>query len=440
MIEILKPGQAVTTEAGEAVTVEQLLGSGGQGEVYRANWQGKPFALKWYYPQTATGGQLANLRELVKKGTPDARFLWPVDIVPPSCALPGYGYLMRLRGPEYKGIIDLMARRSEPTFRVLATAGFQLAECYLKLHSRGFCYCDISFGNIFWNDTTGDVLICDNDNVIVNGQQPEVAGTIGFMAPEVTTSSALPSIETDKHSLAVLLFYMFMLHHPLKGIKEESIRALDQPARVKIYGKEPLFIFHPTDQSNKPHPQHHQTVLNFWPIYPRFLKDLFIKAFTTGLADPHGRVTENEWRAAMVRLRDSIMYCTCSRAGTENFYDQEALKASGGAPSSCWQCKKQLTLPFRLRIGKTVVMLNHDTRLYPHHVEPNHEYDFAHPVAEISQNPRNPSQWGLKNLSTAKWTLARSDGTIADVEPGRSASLANGVRINFSAIEGEVRY
>lgn len=112
------------------------------------------------------------------------------------------------------------------------------------------------------------MLICASDNVIENGQKPEVAGTIGFMAPEVTTSSAFPSIETGKHSLAVLLFYMFMLHHPLKGTKEEQIRALDQPARVKIYGKEPLFIFHPTDTSNRPHPQYHKAVLNFWPIYP----------------------------------------------------------------------------------------------------------------------------------------------------------------------------
>ena len=208
MIETLKKGQTLTTEAGGGVVVEHLLGSGGQGEVYQVQWQGKPFALKWYYQHTATDGQLRNLRELVRRGSPDPRFLWPLDIVPPGTGAVGYGYVMRLRGSNYRGIIDLMARRSEPTFRALATAGLQLADCYLKLHARGFCYCDISFGNVFWNDTTGDVLICDNDNVIENGQRPEVAGTIGFMAPEVTVvpRTADPSIHTDKHSLAVLLF------------------------------------------------------------------------------------------------------------------------------------------------------------------------------------------------------------------------------------------
>jgi eukaryotic-like serine/threonine-protein kinase len=437
MSDTLKKGLTLKTESGTAATVDQLLGSGGQGEVYRVMWQGKPHALKWYYEHTATPGQLRNLRDLVQKGSPDPRFLWPLDVAPPGQGAPGYGYAMRLRGPEYRGIIDLMARRSEPTFRVLATAGLQLAECYLRLHARGLCYCDISFGNVFWNDATGDVLICDNDNVIENGRKPEVAGTIGFMAPEVTTSSAYPSIETDKHSLAVLLFYMFMLHHPLKGVREEQIRALDQPARVKIYGREPLFIFHPTDASNRPHSQYHQAVLNFWPIYPRFLKDLFTKAFTAGLTDPNARVTENEWRAAMVRLRDGVMYCP--GCGAENFYDADALKDAGGAAPTCWACRKPVPLPFRIRLGRSVVMLNHDSRLYPHHVDPAAAYDFGHPVAEVTRHPRNPGQWGLKNLGAGKWTLVAADGTVTDVEPGRSANLAHNVRINFGAIEGEVR-
>ena len=438
MNDTLTKSQALQTELGGTVTVEQLLGSGGQGEVYRVLWQNKPHALKWYYQQTATPGQLQNLRALTNRGTPDPRFLWPLDVVPQADRIPGYGYVMRLRGPEYRGIIDLMRRTFEPTLRVLATVGLQLAECYLNLHARGLCYCDINFGNVFWNDVTGDVLICDNDNVIENGQRPEVAGTIGFMAPEVTTSSAFPSIETDKHSLAVLLFYIFMLHHPLRGIKEEQIRALDQPAKVKIYGKEPVFIFDPKDASNRPHPHFHDTVLKLWPIYPRFIQELFTKAFTGGLTDPQARVTENEWRGAMVRLRDSIMYCPA--CGAENFYDQEALKDARGAAPTCWSCRKTVAIPFRIRLGRAVVMLNHDSRLYPHHTDPNRPHVFDHPVAEVSQHPKNPSRWGLKNLGTGKWTLAAADGTLSDIEPGRSAELANGAKINFGALEGEVRY
>lgn len=41
--------------------------------------------------------------------------------------------------------------------------------CWLQLHAQGLCYRDISFGNVFFDHETGEVLICDNDNVAVDG-------------------------------------------------------------------------------------------------------------------------------------------------------------------------------------------------------------------------------------------------------------------------------
>jgi hypothetical protein len=73
-------------------------------------------------------------------------------------------------------------------------------------------------------------------------------------------------------------------------------------------------------------------------------------------------------------------------------------------------------------------------------VDSDRAYDFAHPVAEVSRHPRNLGQWGLKNLSTEKWTFTSADGQVTDAEPGRSVPLANGVRINFGSVEGEVRF
>jgi hypothetical protein len=60
----------------------------------------------------------------------------------------------------------------------------------------------------------------------------------------------VPSTQTDLFSLAVLLFYMFVMHHPLEGRKELAIKCLDLPAMKKLYGTEPLFIFDPSDDSN----------------------------------------------------------------------------------------------------------------------------------------------------------------------------------------------
>jgi eukaryotic-like serine/threonine-protein kinase len=149
-------------------------------------------------------------------------------------------------------------------------------------------------------------------------------------------------------------------------------------------------------------------------------------------------VQEGQWRVDMVRLRDTIFYCSSCKA--ENFYDVDALRISGGKPTTCWCCGQRLVLPFRIRLGKHIVMLNHDTKLYPHHIEPQKRYDFSKPVAEVSRHPTNPNLWGLKNLSSEKWVAEKPDGTIQEVEVGRSLTLASGTKIHFGSSQGEIRY
>lgn len=438
-MHILKDGQTVQTVTSKIpCTTEKFLGGGGQGEVYRADLGGQKVALKWYFPAQATPEQRTALETLIKKGPPTDKFLWPLELTQ-SDAVTGFGYIMPLRGPQYKSIVDLMKRRVEPTFRALATAGLELADSFLDLHAMGLCYRDISFGNVFFEPNTGEALICDNDNVAVDGaSESGVLGTPRFMAPEIVRGEARPSMQTDLFSLAVLLFYMLMVHHPLEGRKESEIKCLDLPAMNKLYGFEPVFIFDPNDDSNRPMPGYHDNALAFWPLYPQFVRDLFVKAFTEGIHDPQARVRESEWRAAMVQLRDAIIYCP--HCGVENFYAVERLKASGGHPGTCWSCNGNLVLPPRIRIDDDIVMLNWDTKLFPHHIDPDRMYDFTTPVAELAQHPRDPNIWGLKNLGQEKWVITTGDGDIKDVGPGRSTRLAEGIKVNFGkGIEGEIR-
>ncbi len=440
MNELLKPKQTVSTESsGMSCQVEQFLGGGGQGEVYRASLGGKAVALKWYFPHYLQ--QDARLRErletAIKSGPPSDRFLWPMELASAK-GNPTFGYVMPLRESRFKGFVDILERRVDYNFRALATAGFELTDGYWQLHAKGLCYCDINYGNVFFDPATGDVRICDNDNVDVNGAPPGIGGTLGFMAPEIVRGEAAPCADTDLFSLSVLLFYMLVQHHPLEGKKEHAIHSFDYPAKRKLYGTEPVFIFDPDDDSNRPVPKYHDRALEFWPVYPQFLRDLFVKAFTDGIRDPrNGRVRETEWRGAMVRLRDSIVYCP--QCSSENFYDADSLRTTGGQPSRCWSCKKEVRLPPRIRVGKSLVMLNHDTKLYPHHVDDAKMYDFTAPIAEVTQHPSNPSVWGLKNLRKEKWVATLADGTVKDVEHKRGVTLAVGTKIQFGKKEGEIR-
>lgn len=440
MNEILQTGQIVQTELSKLnCEVAAFLGGGGQGEVYRAKLNGKDVALKWYFPNSATSEQREVLEKLIMKGSPNNKFLWPIEVVSAD-NVPGFGYIMPLREERYKSLFDLMKCRIEPTFYALTTAGLQLADSFLQLRPLGCCYRDISFGNVFFDPKSGDVLICDNDNIAIDdiAIKGDVKGTLGFMAPEIVRGDEPPSTKTDLFSLAVLLFYMFMVHHPLAGKREAEIKCLDTAAMTKLFGTEPLFIFDPNDHSNEPVKGYQDNPLLYWPIYPQFLRDLFIKAFTNGIKDPlNGRIRESQWRGAMVHLRDSILYCpSCKK---ENFYDSDALKQSGGKPDPCWSCKQNITLPFRIRIDNYPVMLNHNTQLFLHHIDEQKMYDFSQPVAEVIRHPTNPKVWGLKNLTSEKWSSKKLDGTFQDIYPGKSVPLISGTKILFGSKQGEIR-
>jgi DNA-binding helix-hairpin-helix protein with protein kinase domain len=426
-----------TLDGRKPVTFHQQLGAGGQGEVHRVEVEGRPLALKRYHPHAATRSQRLLIERLIQSGPPAPYFLWPLRMVESSNE-GAFGYVMELREPRFRPFEDFMARRVVTTFRALLTAGLQLSEGFFQLHTKGLCYRDISFGNVFLDPATGDIRICDNDNVDVTGAgKGGVMGTPRFMAPEVVCEEAAASADTDRYSLAVLLFYMLMGGHPLDGAREANIRCLDMPAMRKLYGTEPLYIFDPTDGSNQPVPGIHDNPRLFHPIYPEGLRRLFLQSFTEGLHNPHRRVMESQWRKEFIRARDSLLYCQGCRA--HNFYDATALQE--GRSPTCWKCHRPFQLPPRIRIESTtenaVIMLNHDTRLFSHHLR--QDFDFDTPVAEVFQRPEDSRQWGLRNLSEEHWTLARPDGTLVEVAPRSSAPIVSGNVIQFGPVKGQIR-
>jgi len=426
-VGLLKDGAVLNSEHRIAYKVVRYIAAGGQGEVYEVEdgAAGRRYALKWYFKHAATPYQRKTVERLIKRGAPDARFLWPLDMIVKDGL---FGYVMRLRPPLYKSVVDLMKRRTEPTFASLCMAAINLADGYQSLHSAGLCYRDISFGNLFFDPGNGDVLICDNDNVTVNmDDKSGTNGTPRFIAPEIIIGNVNPSTATDLYSMAVLLFYMFMMHHPLEGERESKIRIFDGKAMEKIYGREPLFIWHPTDRSNRPVPGYQDNAIIFWKIYPEFLRGMFVKAFTEGLNDPGRRVVEKQWKDTFAQLRNSIMYC--SKCGSENFYEAKKNKP-------CWQCGAALVTPPIMQIGGQMLMLNHDTKIMGHHTK--NDFDFINETGQITQHPTNKDRWGVKNTGVGNWTFIKPGGETAVIEPGRTAPLIVGAKVGFGQSEGTI--
>jgi DNA-binding helix-hairpin-helix protein with protein kinase domain len=437
---MLKIGQILSTREGQRVQVERFLAAGGQGEVYEVTSNGHKYALKWYHYPT-TPSQVAHAEEQrnafrmdgpFSKAPPDARFLWPITLVEDPKGRT-FGYLMNLLSPKVQGLEKLVLGRMNPvpSFHVLCTAAIQLAESFRNLHTQGLCYKDINLGGPFINPNTGDVVICDCDNVRYNKTPGDII-FIFFAAPELIRGEGTCTTKTDWHSLAVLLFYMFIRHHPLEGKRQLQINVFNEVAQREFYGQNPIFLFDQHNTSNQAVVGFHDAAIRNWNIYPKFIKRLFTRAFTVGLTSPDERVKESEWIGAFSRLRDALYYCSHCRM--PNFFDFEDF--DNGNHQHCWRCQEESTLPKQLVIGDRRIFCTHHMTVYAHHT--GERLNFNDVVGRFSQHPHNPSKWGLLNCSGLEWRVTTSDGKILQVPSGRTLPMKHGLSIDFGSAQGQI--
>lgn len=407
------------------IRILRCLGGGGQGQVFEVAFAGEAMAMKWYYPSCLRSDpELKNrLRACISATQPNNSFLWPIHVLEPDgmsqqrlgIAAGSFGYMMKLRPPHFLPAMDHIGGLVEISLQQLLRSCFQLAEAFHALHSKGLCYKDISLANLFLDPASGEILICDNDNVAINGSpQGSVRGTTGFMAPEVLLGHRRPGINSDLFSLAVLIFRLLTRHDPYLGRLELQIRCLDEPARIQLYGDNPVFIFDRLNPSNRPDPIAHPAPLITWPIYPAHLQDLFQRSLGLGARDPAQRAFTGQWLTALSRCLDQRGLCP--HCGQEVFSEPETA-------GRCWDCGGPLP-PFpRLVCPGGSVLAQPGNVLRPHHFNPLVAEALDQTLARVEPHPQIAGLLGLKNLSPRPWQAVLSSGEAVTVPTNRSCSL-----------------
>jgi serine/threonine protein kinase len=419
----------------QPLTILQGLGGGTQGQVFAVEAGGETLALKWYLPTylARDQGLPQRLRQSIRLGAPNDDFLWPLALLEPTPESrplirhpeAGFGYLMGLRPPGFIGAHLHAGGRLDISLQNVLRACFFLADGFHQLHLKGLCYKDVSLGNLFLEPGSGRILICDNDNVDIDGGDPgSVLGTKGFMAPEVLLGQSRPGAGSDLFSLAVLIFRLLTRHDPFLGRRELAIRCLDEPARRRLYGEEPVFIFDPEDAGNRPDPGEHAAALVTWPIYPAALQALFLQTFCSGLKQPQRRALTGQWTLALARCLDQRQLCPS--CGQETFPEPEQ-------DSHCWHCGASLPRPLRLRSGHSSITAAAGNALYRHHIDRLARLDLHNPLGRVEAHPRDPALLGLRNLSAETWTVMLSDGRSLLLKPGKTCNLAALQDIHTSA-------
>jgi serine/threonine protein kinase len=202
----------------------------------------------------------------------------------------------------------------------------RIARAVRRLHAAGLAHSDLSYKNVLVDPVSGGACIIDIDGLVVPGKfPPDVVGTPDFIAPEVVATAhlepsdprrALPSIQTDRWALAVLVYLYLLQRHPLKGRK---VHDPEDPARDDhlAMGERALWIEHPSDASNRVDLDQVRMTALPWAdagklparIAGPLVAELFRRAFVEGVHDPAKRPTAEEWERALVLTADMLLPC-----------------------------------------------------------------------------------------------------------------------------------
>lgn len=406
----LKKGDKVSLTNGGYVTIEKELGRGGQGIVYLVNLNGEKKALKWYI-NPPDKDFYKNLQNNVIQGAPSDAFLWPEYITERQKG--SYGYVMKLRPSGYHEFGNyLLAKQTFKSFTAMLAAAMKICNGFMLLHRCGYSYQDLNDGNFFINPNNGDVLICDNDNVMPQGEKSGIMGKARYMAPEIV-AGAIPDKYSDRFSLSVILFMLFYANHPFEGKKVVECPCMTEAFEKKFYGSEALFIYDSKDNSNLPVRGIHQNVIRRWLVFPKVLRETFIREFSQEmLKNPQARMLEQNWEKLINSLRDSLV--VCPHCKEETFLE---------ADEKCMNCGRTLKVSAHLKMGSRELLLTPGTQLF---IDNDNIPDCL-----VEKNPSDSSMMLIKNISPNAWTAETPSGKLKIVQPNECVPVKKGIKITF---------
>lgn len=444
MVE-LKIGQEVEMEFGGRAKVLKVIGSGGQGIVYLVEFNSQKWALKWYDVDKIKRPKefRQNIKNNIQDGAPSNKFLWPKYLTKENDQ-GTFGYIMELKPESFDSFVDILntyklvidpltGRAAKQPVRftslyAMVTAVINIANAFRQLHRVGKSYQDLNDGGFFINVNTGAVLVCDCDNIAPDGSNFGIGGKPGYMAPEVVRGIAKPDVQTDKYSLAVVLFKLLFRGDPMEGEKVVKDVCLTESSELRHYGQDAVFVYDPDNATNRPVRGIHDNVIKFWRIYPKYIREAFILSFTQGITDPNKRIIENEWQKLFIRLRSEIIMCVCGRTNFTSMFSKVDEKTF-----RCPKCGAEfLTLGFDNRDNRMPLYVG--CRFYKCEIDPDCD-DFLTVAGELVENKLKPGVLGIKNCTEDTWQAKLPDGKFYPIQPGKGFPIWKDLEVDFGKVK-----
>jgi len=220
---MIQKDKVVKSDSGRRIRVDGLIKAGGQGEAYWATElnSGQKGVLKVFHRRFANDDTLKRLRFLVDQDLQSTCpvLCSPVDVLNRKDMIGHYT-------PFAEGCsLEDFLRNPTCTFIEEVQLAITLAHAISVMHGRKIAHGDLHAENLIINrvGSVFQLYVIDMDNFNAPGTPaPPCVGHNLYMAPELRAAlarglPAIPTIETDRFSLGVLMHEVILLCHVSAG-------------------------------------------------------------------------------------------------------------------------------------------------------------------------------------------------------------------------------
>ncbi len=167
----------------------------------------------------------------------------------------------------------------------------------------------------------------------------------------------------------------------------------------------------------------HKNVYRRWPLFPRVLRETFVKAFSReAITTPTVRIMDRAWQQILIQVRSQ--YTCCPHCGEKTFI-------TPGGDSRCVRCGCVISRPMVLAVGNYRIPLVAGQEIYTCEALATLNTDLYALAGRVERSP-DGRKIGIRNVCSVPWHVTSPQRQVRSIAPGSAFAIADGMMISFS--------
>ena len=181
----------------------------------------------------------------------------------------------------------------------------ELCKLFASVHSMGYCFNGITGEDIIITQNKECKLLNDKKIVSVNDDSYEV-NYEKTCAPEILRKESRPNINSDKHTMAYIVFGLLFKSDPFEGSKTLNEVYYTKEDQLKAY-EHPVFVYSYKDKSNMPVYGIHSILIKYWNrFYSDDIKMIFRQSFVDGIDEYEARLEDTTFIEMLTNFKHIV--------------------------------------------------------------------------------------------------------------------------------------